>query len=220
MQYCYPRGGIRCTQNPGRHVRARQYPRDINVLHAIRRSPRLGETARSPILLLDRKGASPEEKTPEHWAGGVKNRGRINARDSVKPLWSATCGDQVNLNQMHAPRGVTAPRYFLPCISRVDERVPVELTNYLSDLAHTWGAPGEILCQAGLVQRKRPATHADGCEYASECSAYDLWRAVYWNGRPGLIPRSRPNLPWSSASYKHGCAHAEHQKLVTFSRRS
>lgn len=68
MEYCYPGvggGGGRRTLIPEWHVELRQYPRGINVLHAIRRSPRLDETARSPILLLDRKGASFEEKTLE-----------------------------------------------------------------------------------------------------------------------------------------------------------
>jgi len=39
------------------NVEAGQYQGYINVLHAIRRSSRLDETARSRILLLDRKEA-------------------------------------------------------------------------------------------------------------------------------------------------------------------
>lgn len=98
MQYCDLGEGERCTQSPKRHIRVRQYPRNINVLHAIRRSPRLAETARSPILLLDRKGASLEEKTLEQGARGVKNRGRINARRIRKLLLSTTLCYQVDSN--------------------------------------------------------------------------------------------------------------------------
>ena len=64
QRYCYPRERKKMyAESKERHVRVRQYPQDINVLHAIRRSPRLDETARSPILLLDRKGASRKRGT-------------------------------------------------------------------------------------------------------------------------------------------------------------
>lgn len=49
------------------NVGARQYLGNINVLHAIRRSFRLDETARSPILLLDRKEARTTEGKITRW---------------------------------------------------------------------------------------------------------------------------------------------------------
>ena len=49
------------------------------------------------------------------------------------------------------------------------------------------------------------ATHANTRVHAPVCSAYDLWRSIYWNGRPALIPRVLPNVSWPSASYK--CRH-------------
>lgn len=49
------------------NVEARQYLGYINVLHAIRRSSRLDETARSPILLLYRKEACATEGKITGW---------------------------------------------------------------------------------------------------------------------------------------------------------
>lgn len=45
------------------NVGPRQYPENINVLHAIRRLSRMVETAHSPILLLDRKEACRRKAT-------------------------------------------------------------------------------------------------------------------------------------------------------------